>query len=574
MINRPVLHVLRFPRIRYKLFSTHRNGLLVSENQLPTTERGRDGKTVEYTRGRFIFDENEQLDKRRIRFDMDALASVAASSAGATKCVEIQRCPDGLYNKAFVLSMDNGKELVAKLPNPNAGVPYYTTASEVATMEFAREFLQTPAPRVYAWNASRDTKNNPVGAEYIVMERVPGIQLSEIWCNLQLKQKLKVFTQIARYMRKWTSVNFSQIGSLYYTENIPVMPNEPLYSENGNAAFNSRFTVGLSTNREWSDAGRGDLKCNSGPWRSVADYRKAIGDREMMAVKTITHVPKQLAMLYGPNPLYQPPAEKKLEALRCYSQIQDILLPQEPSLNTVHLWHNDLHEENIFVDPESLEIQGIIDWQSTHIAPLADHCLDPSFLGYEGPDVGDNLEKPGLPDEIKALKGEEREAAVAEYLDKVVMIGWRRLVRDKNPSQHQAIRFQQSAAGSLLHLSRRIFEAGEPHFLALLLDLRYEWMNSEMPRFPLKFTDEEVNSIEADVERAELGVRTMKLIQRQLGDLWPEKGVVAHENYEEAKAALQQVKSEIIDEFKTCPGWSSQVFESLWPFDQISNTDT
>lgn len=32
--------------------------------------------------------------------------------------------------------MDNGTEIVAKLPNPIAGPAYYTTASEVATREF------------------------------------------------------------------------------------------------------------------------------------------------------------------------------------------------------------------------------------------------------------------------------------------------------------------------------------------------------------------------------------------------------------------------------------------------------
>jgi hypothetical protein len=31
--------------------------------------------------------------------------------------------------------MDNGAEVFAKLPNPNAGPPYYTTASEVATRQ-------------------------------------------------------------------------------------------------------------------------------------------------------------------------------------------------------------------------------------------------------------------------------------------------------------------------------------------------------------------------------------------------------------------------------------------------------
>ncbi|KAM5489203.1 hypothetical protein MaudMau93_003700 [Microsporum audouinii] len=162
---------------------------------------------------------------------MQELASAAARSVDAARCINIQRCPDGLYNKAFILTMDNGKEIVAKIPNPNAGAPYYTTASEVATMDFARTVLQTPAPRVYTWNASADINSNPVGAEYIVMEKIPGVQLSDIWWGLQLNQKLKIFSQIARYMRMWTSVGFDRLGSIYYTESMGTPLNEVLYSE-------------------------------------------------------------------------------------------------------------------------------------------------------------------------------------------------------------------------------------------------------------------------------------------------------------------------------------------------------
>ena len=32
--------------------------------------------------------------------------------------------------------MDDGQEVIAKVPNPNSGTPYFTTASEVATMDF------------------------------------------------------------------------------------------------------------------------------------------------------------------------------------------------------------------------------------------------------------------------------------------------------------------------------------------------------------------------------------------------------------------------------------------------------
>lgn len=49
---------------------------------------------------------------------------------------QILKCQEGLYNKAFILTMDNGVELTAKLPCPAAGPQYYTTASEVATRTF------------------------------------------------------------------------------------------------------------------------------------------------------------------------------------------------------------------------------------------------------------------------------------------------------------------------------------------------------------------------------------------------------------------------------------------------------
>lgn len=81
-------------------------------------------------------DETENLRKREIRFDLNRLARVAADSVGAARCVAVKKYPDGMFNKAFLMSMDDGREVLAKVPNPNAGIPHYTTASEVATMDF------------------------------------------------------------------------------------------------------------------------------------------------------------------------------------------------------------------------------------------------------------------------------------------------------------------------------------------------------------------------------------------------------------------------------------------------------
>ena len=43
---------------------------------------------------------------------------------------------EGQYNKTFLLKFDDGSELIAKIPNPNAGPNILTVASEVATMDF------------------------------------------------------------------------------------------------------------------------------------------------------------------------------------------------------------------------------------------------------------------------------------------------------------------------------------------------------------------------------------------------------------------------------------------------------
>ena len=94
-----------------------------------------------YTRGRFTTDEKRNLVCRCLKFDMNQLACIAASSVGAEECVSIEKCVDGMYNKAHVLTMDNGRELIAKVPNPNAGEPYFTTASEVPTMDFVGSSL-------------------------------------------------------------------------------------------------------------------------------------------------------------------------------------------------------------------------------------------------------------------------------------------------------------------------------------------------------------------------------------------------------------------------------------------------
>lgn len=89
-----------------------------------------------YTRGRFVQNEKYEMSQRHVSFNVNELARIAAEAIGSSICVSVEKYPDGMYNKAMLLTMEDGTQVVAKVPNPNAGKPHFTTASEVATMDF------------------------------------------------------------------------------------------------------------------------------------------------------------------------------------------------------------------------------------------------------------------------------------------------------------------------------------------------------------------------------------------------------------------------------------------------------
>lgn len=51
--------------------------------------------------------------------------------------------------------MDNGVQVIAKIPNPYIPQKFFT-ASEVATLDFLRNELGIPVPRVFAWSSKKD----------------------------------------------------------------------------------------------------------------------------------------------------------------------------------------------------------------------------------------------------------------------------------------------------------------------------------------------------------------------------------------------------------------------------------
>lgn len=125
-----------------------------------------------------------------------------------------------------------------------------------------RNVLHTPAPKVLSWSSCKD---NPVGAEYIIMERVPGVQLDQVWNQLDVGIRWKIVQTLAKYQARWTATSFQQFGSLYYKRDLTSARSLAYRDEEGREIVNEHFAVGPSTSRQNTDDGRLDVCFDRGP---------------------------------------------------------------------------------------------------------------------------------------------------------------------------------------------------------------------------------------------------------------------------------------------------------------------
>lgn len=201
------------------------------------------------------FDEQEQLARRYVHFNVAALKQVVALALNR-ECVHMSKLTEGGFNKIFVLTMEGGDQVIARIPSPIAGTPGHTTASEVATMDYLRNHLAIPVPRVIAWDYRTD-KDNAVGAEYIVMEKIEGDILASRWNSLSSQELGEVIQEIVRFESRILMTRFPKYGSLYYTDYV-----EQRFRD---CEIKGRFCVGpIATKIFWDDK-RSQLKLDRGP---------------------------------------------------------------------------------------------------------------------------------------------------------------------------------------------------------------------------------------------------------------------------------------------------------------------
>ena len=206
-----------------------------------------------------------QLRQRYKKFSVPALKDVAAKAVSASSCQTITKLSEGSSNKVFLLTMDTGKQVVARIPHPQAGSAHYTTASEVATMHYLRKKLNIPVPRVFAYSSD---SRNPVGSEYIIMEKVDGVNLSSHWDDFNVETRHNIVRALAEMLSRLFDARFSSLGCLFFKGDVPKNMCAPrLYDIDH--PDDSTYCIGPSTASEFWDPQRVGLGVNPGPCKSV-----------------------------------------------------------------------------------------------------------------------------------------------------------------------------------------------------------------------------------------------------------------------------------------------------------------
>ncbi|KKZ63150.1 hypothetical protein EMCG_02527 [[Emmonsia] crescens] len=500
-----------------------------------------------FTSGRWLWGEPQQLACRYVKFDMPNLLKLAASVIGSKSCAQVVKISEGQYNKVFLLTMSDGREVIAKLPNPNAGRPHFTTASEVATMDFLRNVLHIPVPRVYAWNSR--ASENPVRAEYIIMEKQAGVMLSDVWESMKGKQKAQIVLQVVDIEKTLASIKFTKLGALYYKNDLPVTPDTttPLYvDENMNEVHNAKFRIGPTNHRTFFDFGKGELDIDRGPWCTPTEFMMSIAYREIACARAGIRYPLMPeGLFYGPGQ-YQPNTLKKLSALHSYLKVAPYVLPENIATHASVLWHNDLHLQNIFVNPEEpTHILGIIDWQSVSACPLFMQVTCPSFLDYNGP-APEELQQVRLPANFDSMSPDEQKKAKALHQAQTLHNLYLARSRQVNTEAFRAIQGQATLRHQVSVVPGLTLKDYEPCLNSLLRDVEKQWSKSmgsdRLPLMPcpLHFSAAEIQQQEQDEELWAQGVELMNDFISDTGCFKHWDGRVSDVDYELSKRQLAE----------------------------------
>ncbi|KAJ5479232.1 hypothetical protein N7530_004741 [Penicillium desertorum] len=255
-------------------------------------------------------------------------------SLNALTCsVNTTKFTSGTYNLVIALTFSDKVQWVARIMLP----PYYNDEdvaklllSEIASMKFVRSKTTIPVARIFGHNATK----NDFGYPYLLMEALHGTVLNHrMALSIPDSHKKKFAAQLARYVYELSTLRFSKIGCLSYSESdeLEISPFQ----------ISGSWVEPLSTSLEYFYLFR------KGQTREIHEEHKGEAEWEAAAwflEKSLTSMVTE-EHVYGPFPL-------------C---------------------HLDFHYNNMLVD-EDFNISAVLGWSNIQTVPMERFAVSPEFI--------------------------------------------------------------------------------------------------------------------------------------------------------------------------------------------------
>ncbi|PBK67764.1 hypothetical protein ARMSODRAFT_1085806 [Armillaria solidipes] len=337
--------------------------------------------------GRWLYNDAEQRTARYTPFDVDALQEIASKAVDARHCTAFTKIAEGSYNKIFLLEFDNASRAVARIPS---------------SIELDSHF----APKVLAWNSS---SSNPVASPFILMEYLSNPPLQSCWYHIKGAQTGYVISDICWLQYLFTLRKFSQIGSLYFKEDVsPELQDRPLYlsDEDNQRPSAQKYRIGPIVDREWWRGERRNIQADRGPWPDMASY---ITTAARLAQECLSRGIDTNSSFARSSHQDVPEIHRLLE--KCIA-VAPHLAPPDSSLLSPLLAHPDMSASNMLIEsPEKPSIACFLDWQGAIVAPAFMQVSIPALLAYT--DGVFELDSEGcvppLPEDIDERPSDEQE---------------------------------------------------------------------------------------------------------------------------------------------------------------------
>ncbi|KAG0633585.1 phosphotransferase enzyme family-domain-containing protein [Tuber brumale] len=284
----------------------------------------------------------------------------------------------GAFNKVYLITVSSNtikdqKSYIFRATLPVE--PFYKTASEVATLRLLRQCTSLPVPEVFAYDC---TTENELGFEWIIMEKIPGVCLGEVWHDLSLERKTIVVERLGQFSKELRrKCRFDAIGSLYQRAELSEADLKVAV-----ATGNSDFVIGPIVN-SFIFAGKRKplIKRDRGPYRSDREYLLALMEVELEDKKLLLKLTSN-KRANGVQKAHSNDGDSESdeddlaadvpeieETIQQLQQILPSLFSNGMQTKEFVLRHHDLNRSNIMVDHTTLEITGIVDWECITTVP-------------------------------------------------------------------------------------------------------------------------------------------------------------------------------------------------------------